>query len=138
MSDEAKQLTVVIEKTGTGYSAYLPEIPGVIATGDSLVEVKKNINEALDFHLEGLQKEAFPVPEELKGDSDLIYKMDISSFFEWFSGILTKSGIARTTGMNMSLIRQYSTGIKKPSRKQVRKIEKGIHRLGKELLEIKL
>ena len=64
--------------------------------------------------------------------------MDIASLFDWFSGVLTKSGISRITGMNQSLISQYAMGIKKPSSKQTRKIESALHRLGQELLEIEL
>ncbi len=64
--------------------------------------------------------------------------MDIESLFEWFSGVLTKSGISRLTGMNQSLVSQYASGIKTPSNKQSKKIERALHDFGKELLEIKL
>jgi len=64
--------------------------------------------------------------------------MDVGSLFEWFSGILTKSGVSRITGMNQSLISQYVSGIKKPSSKQTKKIERALHHLGQELLEIEL
>jgi DNA-binding transcriptional regulator YdaS (Cro superfamily) len=64
--------------------------------------------------------------------------MDVASLFEWFSGILTKSGISRLTGMNQSLVSQYASGIKTPSSKQSKKIERALHNLGQELLEIKL
>ena len=45
---------VVYEKTKTGYSAYVPELPGVIATGKTKSVVEKNISEAIQFHLEDL------------------------------------------------------------------------------------
>ena len=82
--------------------------------------------------------ENLAIPESFRGDYDLTYKMDVESLFEWFSGILTKSGISRLTGMNQSLIRQYALGIKTPSTRQTKKIEKALHSLGQELLEIKL
>ncbi len=46
------QYQVVYEKTKTGYSAYVPDIPGVIATGKTKPIVEKNIFEAIQFHLE--------------------------------------------------------------------------------------
>ena len=64
------------------------------------------------------------------------YKFDIESLFHWFSGVLTKSGISKLTGMNQSLVSQYANGIKKPSPKQVKKIEEAIHNFGEELLSI--
>jgi predicted RNase H-like HicB family nuclease len=53
---------VVIEKTETGYSAYSPDLPGCVSTGATVDEVEKNMREAIDFHLDGLRQEGFPVP----------------------------------------------------------------------------
>jgi predicted RNase H-like HicB family nuclease len=44
---------VIFEETETGFSAYVPDVPGCIATGETLEETEKNINEAIQFHLEG-------------------------------------------------------------------------------------
>ncbi len=131
--------SVVLEKTSSGgFSAYLPELPGCVSTGESIDEIKTNIREAVDFHIEGMQIENLPVPEGFAGEFELTYKMDLASLFEWFSGILTKSGVSRITGMNQSLISQYVSGIKSPSDKQTKKIERALHNLGQELLEIEL
>ena len=135
---EASKILVVLEKTDSGYSSYLPDLPGCIATGESLNDVRGNIRDAVDFHLEGLRLQGLPTPAGFHGDFNLAYKMDVASLFEWFSGILTKSGVSRITGMNQSLISQYVSGIKKPSNKQTKKIERALHHLGQELLEIEL
>lgn len=58
-----KKYLVIFEKTNTGYSAYLPDLPGCIATGRTKDETEKNIYEAIEFHLEGLQKEKLIIPE---------------------------------------------------------------------------
>ncbi len=58
-----KRYLIVIEKTGTGYSAYSPDLPGWVSTGSSRAEVEKNMNEAIAFHLEGLREQGQPVPE---------------------------------------------------------------------------
>jgi len=78
------------------------------------------------------------LPERFDGEFELTYKMDLASLFEWFSGILTKSGVSKITGMNPSLISQYVAGIKTPGAKQTKKIERALHNLGQELLEIEL
>ncbi len=53
---------IVFEKTGTGYSAYSPDIDGCVATGSTKDEVEKNMKEAIEFHLEGLKLERQEIP----------------------------------------------------------------------------
>lgn len=54
---------VIYEKTQTGYSAYLPDLPGCIATGETKNQVEENIYEAIKFHLEGMREEGLPLPD---------------------------------------------------------------------------
>ncbi|HEY9826879.1 MAG TPA: type II toxin-antitoxin system HicB family antitoxin [Stenomitos sp.] len=53
----------IIEKTGTGYSAYSPDLPGCISTGLTYEEVEKNMREAIEFHLDGLKLEGYEIPQ---------------------------------------------------------------------------
>ena len=53
---------VVIEKAETNYSAYVPDLPGCVATGSSVKEVEKEIRDAIRFHIEGLKEDGLPVP----------------------------------------------------------------------------
>ena len=54
---------VVIEKTQTGFSAYSPDLPGCVTTGVTQQETAKNMEEAIAFHIEGLQLEGEPIPK---------------------------------------------------------------------------
>jgi predicted RNase H-like HicB family nuclease len=54
---------VVIEKAANNYSAYVPDLPGCVAVGDTIEEVERSIREAITFHLEGLQKDGLSIPE---------------------------------------------------------------------------
>jgi predicted RNase H-like HicB family nuclease len=54
---------VVIEKAGDNYSAYVPDLPGCVATGDTLAEVEAEIRDAIRFHIEGLKEDGLEVPE---------------------------------------------------------------------------
>ncbi len=54
---------ILIEETSTGFSAYLPDLPGCISTGASREEVEKEIRAAVEFHIDGLREEGEPVPE---------------------------------------------------------------------------
>jgi predicted RNase H-like HicB family nuclease len=53
---------VIYEKSGTGYSAYVPDLPGSITTGGTLEETERLMKEAIDFHLEGLREDGLPIP----------------------------------------------------------------------------
>lgn len=54
---------IVIEPTSTGFSAYSPDLPGCASTGASLDECQRNMQEAIEFHIEGLQLEGEEVPK---------------------------------------------------------------------------
>ena len=53
---------VVIEKVIGSYSAYVPDLPGCIATGKTMSEVEFEISEAITFHIEGMNEDGLPVP----------------------------------------------------------------------------
>ena len=54
---------IVIEKTETGFSAYSPDLPGCIATGATRQDIEQTLRDAIEFHIEGLRKEGYEVPE---------------------------------------------------------------------------
>ena len=58
-----KRYAVVIEKTGTGFGAYVPDLPGCVATGRSLEEAERNIRAAIQFHLDGMRDDGDPIPD---------------------------------------------------------------------------
>ena len=53
---------IVIEKADSNYSAYVPDLPGCVATGATVAELEYEIREAIAFHLEGLRDDGLPVP----------------------------------------------------------------------------
>lgn len=53
---------VVIEKSESNYSAYVPDLPGCIATGASIQQVEAEIREAIEFHIEGLREDGSVIP----------------------------------------------------------------------------
>ena len=58
-----RKYTVVIEKGPNNYSAYVPDLPGCITTGKTIEEIKANIREAIELHLEGLMQDGISVPD---------------------------------------------------------------------------
>lgn len=54
---------IVIEKAEGNYSAYVPDLPGCIATGATVEEAEDSIREAIAFHLDGMRVDGTPVPQ---------------------------------------------------------------------------
>ena len=53
---------IVIEKAENNYSAYVPDLPGCVATGATVEETEKSIREAIEFHLDGLREDGVSIP----------------------------------------------------------------------------
>ena len=58
-----KKFLIIIETTSTGFSAYVPDLPGCVATGSTKAEVEQNIYEAIQFHIDGMKEEGLEIPE---------------------------------------------------------------------------
>ena len=55
---------IVIEKVpDSNYSAFVPDLPGCVSTGNTLEEVRRLMREAIEFHLEGMREDGDPIPE---------------------------------------------------------------------------
>jgi len=125
------KIEFVVEKTGTGFSAYATDEKLPIGTsGDTITELKKNIVDAYNSFA------------ELKGWNevtidDIIIKLDIPQFFEYFK-IINASVLGAKIGMDKTLISQYVHGRKKPGPKQVERILMGIKELSQELSSLNL
>ncbi|MCI0486944.1 MAG: type II toxin-antitoxin system HicB family antitoxin [Blastocatellia bacterium] len=54
---------IVIEKAESNYAAYVPDLPGCVATGTTVEETEQQIREAIVFHIRGLREDGLPIPE---------------------------------------------------------------------------
>ena len=131
------KVTVILEKTDTGFSAYLPDLPITCTTGGDLSEVERNMHEALELHIDALKIEGKSVPSKFRGEIRFDYKLVITDFFNLFAPI-KQTAVAKKAGINPSLLRQYARGIKHPSLLQAKKIQEAIHQLARELLRVNI
>ena len=53
---------IVIEKGENNFSAYVPDLPGCVSTGSTIEEVKKNMQDAIEFHIQGLKQDGDEIP----------------------------------------------------------------------------
>jgi predicted RNase H-like HicB family nuclease len=58
-----KRYAIVIEKAASNYAAYVPDLPGCVATGATVEETERLLRDAISLHLDGLQEDGLPIPE---------------------------------------------------------------------------
>lgn len=58
-----REYVVVYEPAGSNWSAYVPDLPGCVAAGDTLDETKQLMREAIALHIAGLREDGLPIPE---------------------------------------------------------------------------
>ncbi len=133
-----KDLTIIIEQTENNYAAYVDGIDGIVTTGRSVDEIKRNMIEAIDLYVETCKEMDLEIPEELQGDYNLTFKMDTKCVLTFYYGIFTKAGLSRLTGINQKQLWHYASGSSHPRPAQKVKIENALHRLGEELLAVRL
>ena len=118
---QPKKIEFVVERTGTGFSAYATD-HDVYTVGETMVELKANMVEALNLHFES----------SAYTENDVQVTLDLPQFFDFYKVINAKA-LAGRIGMSQSLLSQYVNGIKKPSPKQTNRILEGVRAVGQEL-----
>ena len=73
---EMSQYTVFFAQTATGYSAYVPDLPGCVAAGATLEETRQLIRQAIEFHIEGMRLHGEEVPPPPTSSSRLKFRPD--------------------------------------------------------------
>lgn len=132
------QVKVIIEHAGNNFSAYVADVDGIAVTGDSVDEIKASMCEAIDDYIQTCREFNLNTPEQFLGDYELAFELDVCSLLKIYEGIFSKSGLERLTGINQKQLWHYANGKSKPRQEQRLKIEKGLHRLGKELISLHL
>ena len=135
-----QKIKVEVEWCEKNFAATLGEnVPGtVLVTAKTFSKLKKEVKEALEFHVEGMIEDGDDVPQWL-ADGEYEFKwvmMDTASLIQSLEGMTTIAAISRATGINERLLSHYANGIKRPSVKQRKKIVDGIHLIGKTLMKI--
>ena len=107
----------------------------VLVTCETLDGLKKQFQESLQFHIEGCIQDGDKLPEWLiNGQYEINYTYEISALLHSFDGILTRSAIARASGINEEQIEYYASGHRMPRPQQKKKIINAFRSIGKELV----
>jgi hypothetical protein len=135
-----EKINIAISWSGNNYCACAlgEELNGLVsATDKALNGVKNAFESALQFHIEGCLADGDQLPEWLlSGNYDLSYVLETSALLHSLDGILTRSAVARATGINERQLGHYASGLRNPRPEQRAKIIDGIQNLSKELASV--
>lgn len=135
-----KKIIAVIEQASDGgYGIYCHELEGIslFGYGSTEGEAKENLDDNLELFIEHYQEKGQRIPEILNnGKIDFDFRYDFSGFFKAYP-MFNVSELAKEVGINSSLLRKYKKGLAYVSAEQKRKIEAGIHSLGKKLTTVR-
>ena len=129
-----KTLTVTIVKGNDQYGAWVENVAGIYAAGNTVKEVKDDLLKAIDLY----KKHNSTIPKALQGNYELSWQYDTASFLEYYSKIFSKAGLERITGINQKQLGHYASGLKKPRKPQIEKIDRAIHCLANDLKQVHL
>ncbi len=127
---------VIVERgIDNKYSAYMDYYEldfGLAGFGDTAKDAIADFYEAYEQEKRMSAKEDKKIPELI---FDIRY--DVSSFLDYFSGILSKSGLETITGINQKQLWHYSSGLRKPRHNTVVQIEKSLHEFAEGLKQVR-
>ena len=135
----SKKAVIIIEKgLDGGYSVFPSDDiqSAIIGDGETVEEAKADFLNSFEEVVRFLKEDGLPIPEDMQ-DVVFEFRYDLSSLFNYFS-FINVTQLAKALGINPSLMRQYKSGNTYISEQQINRIEEGIHRLGKQMMEIKL
>ena len=130
------QIHIILELGKDGYGVWFKELPHVFGFGNSVEAAKIDAKAALDGYIVALNRCNQPIPEILKDEYELVYQFDVEALLKYIDGTVTKTALAKASGINPTQLSHYSSGLKKPRKQQREKIITGLHKLGNDLLSV--
>jgi len=131
-----KQIHVVLELGKDGYGVWFKEIDTIFGFGETVELAKKDAQDVIHFYIECLNKANTPIPEILQNEYELIFEFDVEALLKYIDGTVTKTALSKASGINVTQLSHYSSGLKKPRKEQREKIISGLHKIANDLLSV--
>lgn len=128
------KLKITIEKGAELFGAWADDVPGIYGEGMSVQETKDSLLKSIALYKEYNEE----LPTALQGELDIEWTFDVQSFLQYYSGIFTKAALERITGVNQKLLGHYASGLKKPRKTQVEKIDTALKHFFGEMNQVHL
>ena len=121
------KIGIIVDYTDNYAACPVNEDIACIATGNSFDEIKKNMEDALHFHIEGMMEDGDPIPEEFEGDWEFDWQLTTRALLHYTEGYVTKATLAKATGINQQQLTHYASGYRTPRPAMRKRIVDGIH-----------
>lgn len=130
-----KILNVYVGKANSNVGAYIEEIDGFVITRKTVKILERDMPSAVELIINDAREDG-ELETWMNGSYKFIYHYDLETLLEKYSDVFNQSNIARISGINESLMRQYLSGVKKPGKKQLQRIQDGLHQFAESLSEV--
>lgn len=129
-----KKLIINICASADSFGAYSENCEGIYAAGNTIDEVKADVEKAIKLIKEELPENRWP--EQIKDEYEIEWHYDTQSLLLYYGTLMSLSGLEHITGVHQKQLWAYMHGRSKPRRKQAERIEDGIRNFGRELSTI--
>lgn len=133
-----KKVEAIIERAKDGTFSVYCNSEMFSGMGVTAEDAKLDMRRQMDFFKKTAIEDGFSYPDFLNEDFEVVYKFDTESLLEYYSGILSLSGLEKIKGIHQKQLWSYLHKKLKPRKAQIEKIEKGLHSSGSELIAISL
>ena len=130
------KIIVLVDYTGNFAASPISPEAACLSTGRTLDEVKKNMEEALQFHLEGLQEDGLPIPIEFATPWNIEWRLSTRALLHYTEGLVSRSAIAKITGINQQQLSHYASGYRKPRPAMSVRIRDGVRKIAQALAAV--
>ena len=130
------KIIINVDYTDNFAAAPANEDIACVSTGRTFDELKKNMEEALRWHIDSMREDGEAVPEEFEGEWDLEWNLSVRALLHYTEKMISKAAISKATGINQQQLTHYSTGYRTPRPAMRKKIIDGIHSIAQKLSAI--
>ncbi|MBR4826302.1 MAG: type II toxin-antitoxin system HicB family antitoxin [Bacteroidales bacterium] len=121
------KIKVIVDYTNNYAACPADDRIACVSTGRTLQEVKENIEQALQFHIEGMREDGDPIPEEFNGNWEFEWELTARAMLHYTDGIVPKSALAKVTGINQQQLTHYASGYRVPRETMRQRLVDGLH-----------
>jgi len=105
-----------------------------VSTGRTFDELRKNIDEGLHFHIDGMLEDGESVPKEFLGEWEYRWHFTIRALLHYSELYISKAAISKATGINQQQLTHYASGHRHPKPMMENRIREGIHAIADALM----
>ena len=130
------KIGILVDYTENFAASPVNEDIACVVTARTFPELKKEMESALRDHIAWMREDGDAIPSEFEGEWEFDWQLTTKALLHYTEGLVSKSAIAKATGINQQQLTHYSTGYRSPRPAMRKKIVDGIHAIAEQLSAI--